>query len=206
MQRPRLSWSLVHAQRASHTMFSHWPATLRQKLKESLSPVAQSLVMAAQRTFWDKATAAHVHCLRGRLRGERYSRHWYELAVVAKTPHFSAACADHVLARAFAEHKSVFFIEKDATGKKIDYFAAQNFVCPCAKSTVAVESLALRLSVLHLLENSGQMDECFKLGHPPPLLLDFPCFLVRKYSHGQRCFTSSHQPAAPSAKPSDLKT
>lgn len=35
-------------------------------------PVAQPLVMAAERTFWEKATAAHVYCLQGRLRGERY--------------------------------------------------------------------------------------------------------------------------------------
>ena len=87
-------------------------------------PVAQPLVMAAERTFWEKATAAHVYCLQGRLRGERYSRHWYDLAAIAKTPHFSAACADQALARAVAEHKSVFFVEKDAVGAKIDYFVA----------------------------------------------------------------------------------
>lgn len=87
-------------------------------------PVAQPLVMAAERTFWEKTTAAHVYCLQGRLRGERYSRHWYDLAAIAKTPQFAAACADHALAQAVAEHKAVFFIEKDATGNKIDYFAA----------------------------------------------------------------------------------
>ena len=32
-------------------------------------PVAQPLVMAAERTFWEKANAAHVYCLQGRLRG-----------------------------------------------------------------------------------------------------------------------------------------
>lgn len=87
-------------------------------------PVARPLVMAAERTFWEKATAAHVYCLQGRLRGERYSRHWYDLAAIATTPHFAVACADRALAQAVAEHKSLFFIEKDATGSKIDYFAA----------------------------------------------------------------------------------
>lgn len=60
-------------------------------------PVAQPLVMAAERTFWEKATAAHVYCLQGRLRGERYSRHWYDLAAIAKTPHFAAKpmCHQH---------------------------------------------------------------------------------------------------------------
>jgi hypothetical protein len=58
--------------------------------------------MAAERTFWEKATAAHVYCSQGRLRGERYSRHWYDLAAIAKTAHFAAACANLDLARAVA--------------------------------------------------------------------------------------------------------
>lgn len=106
-------------------------------------PVAQPLVMAAERTFWEKATAAHVYCLQGRLRGERYSRHWYDLAAIAKTPHFAAACADQALAQAVAEHKSVFFIEKDATGSKIDYFAAtsgQLQLIPAGESMTALEN------------------------------------------------------------------
>ncbi len=106
-------------------------------------PVAQPLVMAAERTFWEKATAAHVYCLQGRLHGERYSRHWYDLAAIAKTPHFAAACADRTLARAVAEHKSVFFVEKDAAGKRIDYFAAtggQLQLIPTGESLAALEN------------------------------------------------------------------
>ncbi|MBR5950623.1 MAG: nucleotidyl transferase AbiEii/AbiGii toxin family protein [Actinomycetaceae bacterium] len=52
-------------------------------------PTAQPLVMAAERTFWEKATAAHVYCLQGRLRGERFSRHWYDLAALSETAHFA---------------------------------------------------------------------------------------------------------------------
>ncbi len=87
-------------------------------------PKAQPLVMAVERTFWEKATAAHVYCLQGRLRGERYSRHWYDLAALAKTDHFHAAANDLELARSVAVHKSMFFAEKDADGAKIDYFQA----------------------------------------------------------------------------------
>jgi hypothetical protein len=87
-------------------------------------PTAQPLSMAPERTFWEKATAAHVYCLQGRLRGERYSRHWYDLAALAKTAHFHAAATDSELARQVAEHKSMFFAEKDASGAKIDYFQA----------------------------------------------------------------------------------
>lgn len=105
-------------------------------------PVAQPLVMAAERTFWEKATAAHVYCLQGRLRGERYSRHWYDLAAIAKTPYLAAACADHALAQAVAKHKSVFFIEKDAAGNRIDYFAAtsgQLQLIPAGESLAGLE-------------------------------------------------------------------
>ena len=87
-------------------------------------PAAQPLVMAAERTFWEKATAAHVYCLQGRLRGDRYSRHWYDLAALAKTTHFASAASDHQLARQVAEHKSMFFAEKDVDGGKVDYFQA----------------------------------------------------------------------------------
>lgn len=87
-------------------------------------PTAQPLVMAAERTFWEKATAAHVYCLQGRLRGDRYSRHWYDLAALAKTTHFASAASDHQLARQVAEHKSMFFAEKDVDGGKVDYFQA----------------------------------------------------------------------------------
>lgn len=87
-------------------------------------PTAQPLVMAAERTFWEKATAAHVYCRQGRLRGERYSRHWYDLAAMANSGHAQAAITDRELAHAVAEHKSMFFAEKDADKAPIDYRAA----------------------------------------------------------------------------------
>lgn len=87
-------------------------------------PTAQPLVMAAERTFWEKATAAHVYCPQGWLRGERYSRHWYDLVALWKKPHFNSVAIDRELARQVAAHKSVFFSEKDSSGAKIDYFEA----------------------------------------------------------------------------------
>lgn len=87
-------------------------------------PVAAPRVMKAERTFWEKATAAHVYCAQGRLRGERYSRHWYDIASFAKSPILAQAAEDRVLANQVAEHKSMFFAEKDAAGNKVDYFKA----------------------------------------------------------------------------------
>ncbi len=131
-------------------------------------PTAQPLVMAAERTFWEKATAAHVYCQQGRLRGERYSRHWYDLAAIAKTAHFSAACANPDLAKAVAEHKSVFFVEKNVAGTKINYFAAtsgQLQLIPTGESLAALEHdynamLEDGLLALHQPSFTDIIDQC----------------------------------------------
>lgn len=87
-------------------------------------PVASPLVMDISRTFWEKATAAHVFCAQQRGRSERYARHWHDLAAIARSPHFLSILGDRSVARAVAEHKSRFFVEKDADGEVIDYLAA----------------------------------------------------------------------------------
>lgn len=87
-------------------------------------PVASPMVMSVTRTFWEKATAAHVYCAQGRIRGERYARHWHDLAAIMRSSHFDTAVKDREVARAVAEHKSHFFSEKDATGRPVDYLAA----------------------------------------------------------------------------------
>lgn len=87
-------------------------------------PTASPVVMSVARTFWEKATATHVYCAQGRIRGERYARHWHDLAAIMRSSHFEAAIKDRNVARAVAEHKSCFFSEKDAAGNTVDYFAA----------------------------------------------------------------------------------
>ena len=82
-------------------------------------PEAKPLVMSAERTIWEKATAAHVFCLQGRLRGQRYSRHWFDLAAIGKTPHFEAASTDAGLAEDVARHKSIFLSKKMLTAPKV---------------------------------------------------------------------------------------
>jgi len=86
--------------------------------------VASPLVMSVARTFWEKATATHVYCAQGRIRSERYARHWHDLAAIGRSSYFDAAIGDREVARAVAEHKSYFFSEKDAAGGVIDYFPA----------------------------------------------------------------------------------
>ncbi len=87
-------------------------------------PTATPLVMSLARTFWEKATAAHVYCAQGRIRGERYARHWYDLVAITRSSEFANIITDRVVASTVASHKSHFFIEKDTEGNVIDYAAA----------------------------------------------------------------------------------
>jgi hypothetical protein len=87
-------------------------------------PTASPRVMSVARTFWEKATAAHVFCAQGRIRSERFARHWHDLAAIARSPYFASAVADRAVATAVARHKSHFLIEKDTQGRVIDYAAA----------------------------------------------------------------------------------
>lgn len=97
---------------------------IAERLAEVSFPTASPQVMSISRTFWEKATAAHVFCAQGRIRGERYARHWHDLAAIARSPHFAAVIADLKVAAAVGRHKSCFFIEKDINGQVIDYAAA----------------------------------------------------------------------------------
>jgi hypothetical protein len=103
-----------------------WPVTcdIAEHMTKVSFPTAAPLVMSVARTFWEKATAAHVFCAQGRIRGERYARHWHDLAAIARSPHFAAVLADRAVAEVVARHKSFFFMEKDTDGRVIDYGAA----------------------------------------------------------------------------------
>ena len=89
-------------------------------------PTARPRVMHAERTFWEKATAIHVFCLQERLRGDRFARHWHDLARMDEAGLAEAAFADRDLANAVARHKAMFFAEKAADRTRIDYAAAVN--------------------------------------------------------------------------------
>lgn len=87
-------------------------------------PTASPVVLSVARTFWEKATAAHVYCAQGRIRSERYARHWHDLAALGRSQYFAGAISDRVLASSVARHKSFFFVEKDQAGRVIDYLPA----------------------------------------------------------------------------------
>ena len=87
-------------------------------------PSVSPFVMSAGRTFWEKATAMHVFCRQLRGRGERLSRHWYDLVRLDDAGLAEGSLTDHALALSVARHKAMFFREKDAAGSWIDYEAA----------------------------------------------------------------------------------
>lgn len=87
-------------------------------------PTASPVVMSVARTFWEKATAAHVYCAQGRIRGERYARHWHDLAAIARSRYGDEAITNRAVAAVVANHKAFFFLEKDADGDVIDYKSA----------------------------------------------------------------------------------
>ena len=61
--------------------------------------------------------------LGGKLRNERYSRHWYDLVQLDARGHATSALAAKDVAEQVARHKSVFFSEK-AGGVVVDYKVA----------------------------------------------------------------------------------
>ncbi|TKR56044.1 nucleotidyl transferase AbiEii/AbiGii toxin family protein [Allopusillimonas ginsengisoli] len=94
-------------------------------LQGVIFPEATPNVMRAERTFWEKATAIHVFCVQGNFRGgDRFARHWHDVARLDAAGIADAALLDQALAAAVADHKTIFFTEKDTQGNPIDYHAA----------------------------------------------------------------------------------
>ena len=105
-------------------------------------PEARPAVMLAERTFWEKATSMHVYCLQGRVRGERWSRHWHDLVRLDDAGVAAKALADRELARSVARHKGMFFRENDSNRQRIDYHAAVSGNLRLVPSGTAQEALA----------------------------------------------------------------
>ncbi|MCR8959853.1 nucleotidyl transferase AbiEii/AbiGii toxin family protein [Variovorax sp. S2] len=88
-------------------------------------PEASPQVMRAERTFWEKATAIHVFCAQGAFRGgDRFARHWHDVTRLDAAGFADSAIADTELAKAVADQKSIFFVEKNLDGGLIDYHTA----------------------------------------------------------------------------------
>lgn len=105
-------------------------------------PQAAPRVMRAERTFWEKATAAHVYCVQARVRGDRFARHWYDLVRLDEVGIADAALDERELAMAVAQHKAMFFAATDERGTAIDYEAAVQGALVLVPSGKALDALA----------------------------------------------------------------
>lgn len=73
-------------------------------------PTTAVWVLSPRRTFWEKATILHAIASSGRMGGgERQSRHYADLARIARTAVGSAAISDTRLLHDVAEHKAAYF-------------------------------------------------------------------------------------------------
>ncbi|MEX2382009.1 MAG: nucleotidyl transferase AbiEii/AbiGii toxin family protein [Opitutales bacterium] len=95
----------------------HWPSEtheIRSYIGETIGRPfgrAEVRVLAAERTFWEKATILHAECHReaDKPMPARYARHYYDLARMAAAPVADRALAGVALRQRVVQHKSVYF-------------------------------------------------------------------------------------------------
>lgn len=74
------------------------------------APVCRVATLAAERTFWEKATLLHERALRPEAKQrERISRHYYDVVVMSSSALGRSALGRLDLLQAVARHKDVFF-------------------------------------------------------------------------------------------------
>ena len=121
-------------------------------------PSATPEVMRAERTFWEKATAIHVFCAQGEFRGgDRFARHWHDVTRLDAAGFADAAIADKALAKAVADHKSMFFAEKNTQGEAINYHAAVTGALQLVPDDGALAKLAADYQ--HMVDDGLFLDE-----------------------------------------------
>jgi len=147
---------------------------------ELLFPSATVATMRPERTFWEKATAIHVFCLGGKLRGDaRVSRHWYDVVALDDAGFAATAIADRELANTVARHKNAFFREKDGADAYIDYANA-------AHGTLQLVPGAERLAVLRE-DYSRMVDDGLIFGAAPPFELILErCTEIQQRANGRQ--------------------
>lgn len=95
----------------------HWPSEdhpIRSYLGETFDrPMGHATVrsLAAERTFWEKATLLHAEAHRAadKPMPARYARHYHDLARMAASPVADRALEDAALRQRVVAHKSVYF-------------------------------------------------------------------------------------------------
>jgi len=121
-------------------------------------PKAKPQVMRAERTFWEKATAIHVFCAQGVFRGgDRFARHWHDITRLDAVGFADSAIAETAVAKAVADHKSIFFAEKSSDGEPINYHAAVTGGLRLVPDDGALAKLAIDYQ--HMVDDGLFLDE-----------------------------------------------
>jgi hypothetical protein len=101
----------THAEFVPHDRF-----TIRSFAAEEFPRVVADgdvavVALLAKRTFWEKATILHAECYRPSERPlpDRYSRHYYDVALLAQGPIRSEALAEMTLLPQVVRHKETFY-------------------------------------------------------------------------------------------------
>ena len=96
----------------------HWPVEnmtvtpyVANVSGDVVTVVASVRVLAAERTFWEKATILHMiyHYPEGKNVPPRMSRHYYDLFAMVDTPIYEKSLKKIALLKDVSEHKSLFF-------------------------------------------------------------------------------------------------
>jgi hypothetical protein len=74
-------------------------------------PETDVRVMAIERTFWEKATLAHVACIKGSNDWRRYARHWHDLALIYRSKYWADCLNAGETAELVAAVKQKFYRE-----------------------------------------------------------------------------------------------
>ncbi|MBI4472004.1 MAG: nucleotidyl transferase AbiEii/AbiGii toxin family protein, partial [Acidobacteria bacterium] len=74
--------------------------------------------------------------------GNRFARHWHDIARLDASGFADSAIRDRDLASAVARHKAIFFAEKDSQGAPVDYSKAVSGALQLVPRGAALERLA----------------------------------------------------------------
>jgi predicted nucleotidyltransferase component of viral defense system len=90
-------------------------ATIAGDLPSLVFPEASVVVLAAERTFWEKATLIHELCNSEKIGAlERQCRHWFDLYQLCRSTFGENALKDRELLEDVVRHKTVFFYSAKA--------------------------------------------------------------------------------------------
>lgn len=101
----------THAEFVPHDRFTVRSFAAEEFPKLFDEPDVAVTALLAKRTFWEKATILHAEFYRppGRPMPDRYSRHYYDLAMLARSPIRAEALADTALLEQVVRHKQTFY-------------------------------------------------------------------------------------------------